>query len=102
MNSNSSPSSPLPVTNELVSLIADGIERRGFHIADAQSLEVLWPAPDVGPIEKLRLVHLFAAAHGWEVAAKNYVNAALFQRSGRRSITPEMWRLNVVQEPAPE
>jgi hypothetical protein len=76
-----------------VSMVKGGIQRRGFHIADEESLTALWADEAISAIEKLQRVHAFASENGWEVAAKNRVTIALFQPTGRRSILPGMWRL---------
>lgn len=75
------------------STVKGGIKRRGFHIADEESLSALWADEAISAIEKLQRVHSFATENGWEVAAKNHVTIALFQPTGRRSILPGMWRL---------
>ena len=82
-----------PALEDFTSLISGGIERRGFHIADADSLNALWSEDGITATEKLQRVHSFASAHGWEVAAKNKVTTVLFQPTGRRSVLPGMWRL---------
>lgn len=75
------------------SVVSGGINRRGFHIADEESLRVLWAGAGIGSTEKLQRVHAFATEHGWEVATKNNVTTVLFQAAGRRAILPGMWRL---------
>ena len=104
MNSNSlsaisiAPVSEVPAASvtsveTFASMVARGIHRRGFHIADAESLDALWEGLGFSPTEKLQRVHSFASDHGWEVASKDKVSTVLFQPAGRRAILPGMWRL---------
>ena len=84
--------SPSPVENFAL-VVASGIHRRGFYIADEESLNALWEGLGITPTEKLQRVHSFASEHGWEVASKDKVCTVLFQPAGRRLILPGMWRL---------
>lgn len=71
----------------LIEAISNGLDARGFHIADGAALAPLWSEQRATLGEKLRRLSLFAAANNWEVNAKDRLALVLFQPRNRR----KMW-----------
>ena len=87
------PSSPTSL-EELATIIASAIRKRGFHVAGPESLALLWNSEPLTPTEKLVRLHMFSSKYGWHATSRQECQSALFQSEQQGPVSAASWRLD--------